>query len=655
MSELEKLKRIDGNEANLRRLVAQLRTDQGIVPFIGAGLSIPIGMPGWSTFLLTQAKRVRLTTEIQRRIQAGEFEEAAEDLLAAMRPRAFNDSIEDAFGDHNLLGKDFSGAVSYLPRLAKGPVITTNLDRVLERVFEIADRRFERVILGAKPDSFHHALNQGRSYLLKIHGDFEDASDRILTLTDYQRHYGVKERFEVDFSLPLPSLLKRVLLGRTFLLIGCSLTMDRTVSILRHIASEAPEVAHYAIVEMPRDKDQHQSKACQLADRGIRPIWFPSRRYDLITDLLGFLTNQVSAVSRSSSSPKHLPSEEPVIISTEKTAALRLSFDHLIERHLEIFAGRQEPLREIGQFISEHASGYVFVTGQSGFGKTSLLAKLVKDNPHFNYHFISQAYKTHGSHFDPTEMDSLLLNLCEQLESASRFENTDSLWTRFHQLLRKSPSHEQRVVVIDAIDEINRHPNYLLGLLPAKLPKGVFVIFSARKLGDRDYLAEVGLSRSDLGKTICLEGLDQTAISDLLKFAGGKASQLNKSKSFVEKLHHISNGDPFYLRFLVEDIRVGKITTASIDRIPSGLHEYFDIQLSILDRSINLPQQRDILGLVLDAYGPLARTDLINLVDGLDGLNFDNIVRDIRRFLLVHDDQYTFCHNRFKEYFSARR
>lgn len=339
----------------------------------------------------------------------------------------------------------------------------------------------------------------------------------------------------------------------------------------------------------------------------------------------------------------------------QSRSILRLNFDHLIGTHTRLFAGREKNLQAILDFVKTNPSGYVFIESLSGYGKTSLLAKLVRDNPSFAYHFISQAYRSYGSDFDPTEMQSLLLNLCEQLEiGIKNLDRSLSPRSRFHSLLHSSPLIGRRVVVIDAVDEVIRHPNYLMGLLPPTLPPRVFIIMSARKLGDRDYLSEIGLRRSDVGLHIDLPGLDRSAIAELLTSAGGLARPLAVSPDFVEKLYQVSNGDPFYLRFLVEDVAQGTITPQNINRTPSGLDEYLDMQLAILDRSAYLPQQRDILGIILEAYAHVSRSDLISMVDGLDGLNFDNVIRDIHRFLLVYNDAYTFCHNRFKEYFASK-
>jgi len=279
---------------------------------------------------------------------------------------------------------------------------------------------------------------------------------------------------------------------------------------------------------------------------------------------------------------------------------------------------------------------------------------LVRHDPGFAYHFISQGYKSSGSSFDPTREEALLLSLCEQLDEESTTAGDPfALRMRFQGLLGRAVD-PPAVVVLDAVDEIDRHPSYLRGLFPPALPPGRIVILSARKQGDRYYLSEIGLAQADIGLHLELSGLDEEAIKQLLVLGGGVGKRLAARGTFVTKLHEVSRGDPFYLRFLVEDVARGQLTPRNIDMMPSGLPEYFDRQLSQLNRSAFRSQHRDILLLILRAKGPLSRASLIRMVPGLDGLNFDDILRDIHRFLLVHDDRYTFCHPRFKDYFVTR-
>src|SRR5256714_6837550 len=236
MNKLDPIRKIGQNDFTLRELVTQLKSALGVLPFVGAGLSIPFGFKGWQQFLLAQGKSAGIEKKIKQRIKDGEYEEAAQDLLNALAHRAFSDALSDAYGDHKLVGVSLQGTVCYLPRLASGPVITTNFDRVLEKAFEESDARFESVVWGAKAEIAQKAVYQNKRMLLKLHGDIEDRTDRVLTLSEYRKNYGVADPFRIDFKKPLPNLLQLLLTGRPVLFLGCSLNQDRVVKLLKRVA-----------------------------------------------------------------------------------------------------------------------------------------------------------------------------------------------------------------------------------------------------------------------------------------------------------------------------------------------------------------------------------------------------------------------------------
>jgi hypothetical protein len=221
--------------------------------------------------------------------------------------------------------------------------------------------------------------------------------------------------------------------------------------------------------------------------------------------------------------PSAPPFDEPDL--SPSASRLRAMFDHLVNAHTWLFAGRDAEIARIQQFVATGAGGYVFVEGLSGYGKTSLLAELVRTNPRYVYHFISQSYKTSGSPFDPTAVGSVLANLCEQLGVYPvSYDDPIGMQRRLHGVLSHAAA-KHTVIVIDAIDEIDRHPNYLSGLLPRPLPPGYTVVLSARARGDRTYLSDVGLSAASVSLHITLGGLDEAALRTLLERAGGSATR----------------------------------------------------------------------------------------------------------------------------------
>jgi hypothetical protein len=58
MSKLASIKKIGNNDFTLNVLVTQLRTSLGVLPFVGAGLSMLFGFSGWQDFLLGRHKQL---------------------------------------------------------------------------------------------------------------------------------------------------------------------------------------------------------------------------------------------------------------------------------------------------------------------------------------------------------------------------------------------------------------------------------------------------------------------------------------------------------------------------------------------------------------------------------------------------------------------
>ena len=348
--------------------------------------------------------------------------------------------------------------------------------------------------------------------------------------------------------------------------------------------------------------------------------------------------------------------------ASQKAALLdidtKVHFADLIAYHCSVFAGRSSELAQFDECIGTKNGGYIFVEGPSGFGKTALLAKLTQSIPIAAYHFISQSLSGSSDLFDPTKEDCFLAGLCRQLQEKAKKTgqiNVNDLRGTYLSLLAKaSDTGEPTIVIIDAVDEVDPNRNFLRGLFPRRLPKGAFVIFSARTIGDQTYLPYLGLTSADIASTVALDSFDIKGVCALLEKAGRKARSLADKREFVEELHGITEGDPFYLRFVVEDIRDGVIGPGNIADTPRGLNDYLDMQFEQLSKSATSQQQRDILGFILHAKGPLKRSALISLVHGLDSINFDTVIQGVRRFLLERNGEFTFCHERFRQYFESK-
>lgn len=197
-----------------------------VIPFVGAGMSVSAGCLEWKEYLLSLCVDARLDPDPMRtRLEASsDYEGVMNDLVGALGENRFNLNFERDFATP----ENITGAVTLLPKLFDNSAITTNFDRVLEKVYENASRAFVEKVTGrGRANAFFRAIPAGDRYLLKLHGNLDSAAERVLNRAEYDAAYGNDGNIHLDF--PLPKLLKRLFTSYSFLFLGCSLSADRTV------------------------------------------------------------------------------------------------------------------------------------------------------------------------------------------------------------------------------------------------------------------------------------------------------------------------------------------------------------------------------------------------------------------------------------------
>ena len=273
------------NETRFEKLT-EIVSRKRIIPFVGAGLSIPCDNPGWRAFLLQLSERVNIDcVEIENRLNCGEYEEVAEELIAELGIPGFNEIFDSTF----LGSKNLRGSVLLLPELTIGSVITTNLDTILEDVFQNANYLFNEIVIGNQKSEFIRALANGERHILKLHGNVKTTQSRVLTKSEYCGAYGSEK---IDFSQPLPDTLRRVFSHHTLLFLGSSLGPDRTMKLFHEVVKEIGESKlprHYAIAELPEDDTNINGREKFLNNRMIFPIWYPHGQHEYVEAFLTLL------------------------------------------------------------------------------------------------------------------------------------------------------------------------------------------------------------------------------------------------------------------------------------------------------------------------------------------------------------------------------
>lgn len=260
-----------------------------VLPFVGAGMSKSAGCPEWKEYLLNLCPDAGLDRDAMRaRLEEnGDYEGVMNDLCATLGENRFNLDFERDFQIPDVI----EGAVTLLPKLFDSSVVTTNFDRVLERVYETNGMAFVEKVAGrGQASSFFRAVPAGERYLLKLHGNLDNAAERVLNKSEYDIAYG--NDGNIHFNFPLPRLLKRLFLSYSFLFLGCSLSADRTIQTFMRVAQQEgvdnlPH--HYAILACPSDTETKISIDQRLADAHISPIWYPEGEHEHVEQILSLL------------------------------------------------------------------------------------------------------------------------------------------------------------------------------------------------------------------------------------------------------------------------------------------------------------------------------------------------------------------------------
>ena len=306
---------LEKNRSVRTALVQSLRSSMGVIPFVGAGASAAFSFPQWAD-LLRQLSGPTQRNGVERHLRNNDFERAAE--LLYDRGRAadrLQEGIASSF-DREISDAEFAGkAVSLLPYLTAGPVITTNYDRVLERAFELANRPFIKSILGAEPDEIVPAIQRNERVLFKIHGDCQTRRGLTLTLQSYELAYGGDRAAGRKVRDKLQGMLPILLTNRPFLFLGCSLGTDRTLEVVKKTFKQHARIGHYAVLSADYDADEFDRRADALANIGIRVLWYMPGAYPQVRALLRDLLEATSVETLQT-----VVSPRPAAMSTAATS-----------------------------------------------------------------------------------------------------------------------------------------------------------------------------------------------------------------------------------------------------------------------------------------------------------------------------------------------
>jgi hypothetical protein len=194
---------------NESAILRDIQRDGKLIPFIGAGLSIPLGLPSWSKLIDIIAQQLGYDPEVfalsGNNLQLAEYYVAVKGSIGPLRSemdRLFNPTDEAirASRSHNALVE------------MRIPIIyTTNYDRIIERAFELRDITCHTI---ASIDDIATAPAHA-TQVVKFHGTFSNDSSLVLTESSYF------DRLEFESAIDIK--LRADMLGKCLLFAGYGL------------------------------------------------------------------------------------------------------------------------------------------------------------------------------------------------------------------------------------------------------------------------------------------------------------------------------------------------------------------------------------------------------------------------------------------------
>lgn len=190
----------------IERLKEAYRSEQ-LVLFVGAGVSMGLGLPSWRQLIAQMAHQLEFDPDIYAtygdQYALAEYYRIQRNTIGPLR----------SYMDVEWHRSDIDISASRIHELiAKGnfPLIyTTNYDRWLEKAFDHYGRPHRKIVgVGDMATGAH----RGTTQIVKFHGDFDEDSSIVLDESSY---------FErLNFESPLDIKLRADVLGRSVLFIG---------------------------------------------------------------------------------------------------------------------------------------------------------------------------------------------------------------------------------------------------------------------------------------------------------------------------------------------------------------------------------------------------------------------------------------------------
>jgi hypothetical protein len=211
---------LEKRKISSRDVLADAIKRRHAILFVGAGVSMAVGLPSWQTLVDHLLKELDLNSDVIDGMNDGyqmlaEFYRLKQGGMGPLRSwldrnwKVASDRVSESQLHKLIVELDFPA------------IYTTNYDRNLETAFEVHKKDYAKI---ANAKQIADAA-EGVTKIVKYHGDFDDDASLVLTETDFLNR--------LSFDSPLDIKFRADALGRTILFIGYSMS-DPNIRLLLH-------------------------------------------------------------------------------------------------------------------------------------------------------------------------------------------------------------------------------------------------------------------------------------------------------------------------------------------------------------------------------------------------------------------------------------
>lgn len=193
----------------MNELIEALK-ENNVILFVGAGVSMNLGLPSWDNLISKMAEELGYDKEIFKsfgnNLTLAEYYEIEQNTIGPLR----------SWMDRNWHQTEIRVEESEIHKLIVDldfPIIyTTNFDRWLERTYQYYEKDYIKITNVGDI----RKIDDDKTQIIKYHGDFDDDSSIVLTESSYFDR--------LDFESSLDIKLRSDVLGKSILFIGYSLS-----------------------------------------------------------------------------------------------------------------------------------------------------------------------------------------------------------------------------------------------------------------------------------------------------------------------------------------------------------------------------------------------------------------------------------------------